>query len=287
MKPTIVIVGPTASGKSDLAHQLALAHNGAILCADARTINRYANIGTAKPGTQQRQEVSYYGLDIVELDQTYSAFAFQQYAQKIIKQCRNAGQQLLIVGGTGLYIDSLVYDFSFRSKPDAKLRGELEALSIEELQHRVQQLGIAMPRNYKNPRHLIRAIETKGAPALSRPLKQDFTLIGLLPPDEILKKRIHNRVEAMFRTGFIDEVAFLLTLYSKSEVASAGIGYHAALEYLDGNLTADQAKEIFFKGDWQYARRQKTWFKRNKEIKWFESSSKALTHIEQLLNHKQ
>ncbi len=157
----LVIVGPTASGKSELALNIAKKYNGEIIAADSRTVYRDMNIGTAKPSLDDQKALLHWGLDLVNPGQRFTAADFKQYAEAKIVDIQKRGKLPLLVGGTGLYIDSVLFDFGFLADFDPKLRKELEQLSVQDLQKIIKQRGYTMPTNYQNKRYLIRVIETK------------------------------------------------------------------------------------------------------------------------------
>lgn len=160
--PLIVIVGPTASGKTSLAIRLAQKYGGEIICADSRTVYRDMDIGTAKPTPEERALVSHWGLDLVSPGERFTAADFKRYALEKIDEIRARGHVPFIVGGTGLYVDSVVFDYEFGGSVDESQRQELEVLSIEELHKYCFKHNISLPENNKNKRHLIRAIEQRG-----------------------------------------------------------------------------------------------------------------------------
>ncbi len=281
----LVIVGPTASGKSDLAMKIAQESNGEIITADSRTIYRGMDIGTAKPTPKEQRQTAHWGLDLVQPGQLYSAAKFKKYAERKIKDIQSRGKLPILVGGTGLYVDGVLFDFEFRSPVDPKQRQALEKLSTEQLQRIIEEKGYQTPQNRQNRRHLIRTIERQGTTGTKKQPKKDILIIGLLPSGEELKQRIHDRVEVWFKHGLSKEVQELLNTYGDKWLSSAGIGYRAVAEYLEGRSTLEEAKSIFEKEHWQYARRQKTWFKRHKFIRWFDSPDKAYKEVSRLLNN--
>jgi tRNA dimethylallyltransferase len=282
--PLIVIAGPTASGKSAAALELAQKINGEIICADSRTIYQYASIGTAKPAKKEQALIKHYGLDLVELSESFTAHDFKNYAKKTINEIKQKNKLPILVGGSGLYIDGLVYDFSFRSTPNLDVRSKLNNLNVSELQSLVNKQKLPMPTNSLNKRHLIRVIETNGQESQKKFLPTDVIYTGLWPGDEELKYRINERVENMYNRGFLDEVAKLKKRYSSEQISLAGTGYQSALSYIDVQISLEEAKEHFKMSDWQLARRQRTWFKRNPDIKWFSQKKALQTHILSLLN---
>jgi tRNA dimethylallyltransferase len=282
----VVVVGPTASGKSDLAMKVAREFGGEIIAVDSRTIYKGMDIGTAKPSKEEQKLVPHWGIDLIEPGQIFSAYQFKVYAEQKIREIRTRGHLPILVGGSGLYIDSVIFDFDFVEGTSLKERADLEELSIEKLQRLIKERNYLMPENKNNRRHLIRTIERKGKIGTKRSLKNNTILVGLNPGTEQLRYRINQRVEAIFNSGFIDEVKSLIENYGEHNILkSRGIGYKPAIDYLNGEIDLQEAKEKFRKGDWQYARRQRTWFKRNKFIRWFDSSEKAYKEIVHILNN--
>ena len=285
-KPELLaIVGPTASGKSALAIKVAKEYRGEIIAADSRTVYRGLDIGTAKPSQKDQQEVPHWGLDLVEPGERFNAYQFQEYALKGISDIKKRGRLPILVGGTGLYIDSVLLGFGFRPSNPHK-RAKLESLSEAELRELIVEKGYQMPKNFKNHRHLIRALETGGqAPTSSPQLLEKTLIIGLTPPDAILRKSIANRAEEMFKKGVIDETNRLFPALDESELASAGIIYRLCARVLNQEISNKEAIELFKMADWQYARRQRTWFRRNKFIHWFSDPDSAHHYIKAALNN--
>lgn len=282
----VVIVGPTASGKSKLALRVAQEFNGEIIAADSRTVYKNMDIGTAKPSKKDQAKVKHWGLDLVEPGQRFTAAKFKTYAQTAIKDIRSRGKLPILVGGTGLYIDGVIFAFGFRPDTDPARRQRLEILSVGALQGIIHQMNLPLPANFKNKRHLIRTIETKGQAGSSRKsLSKGVILVGIRPPDEILKKRIDQRAEQFFANNVLAETKQLLDHYGPEALeTSGGIVYKICLEMLAGKISQNEAIEKFKRADWQYARRQKTWFKRNKFIHWFGTLEQAYSYIKSQLN---
>lgn len=286
--PTLLaIVGPTASGKSGLAMRVAKEFNGEIISADSRTIYEGMDIGTAKPTIEQQSEVKHWGLDMVEPGQQFSAAKFKTYAQRKIKDIQNRGKLPILVGGTGLYIDGVLFDFEFQPAAKPTERARLGILDTEQLQQIILKLKYPMPKNTQNRRHLMRTIERKGQTGNRRKrLSRGAFLIGLVPPDEILKQRIAKRAEEIFAGGVIGETEKLVNEYGNAAVSkTGGIVYGICLDVLSGKIDYGQAIERFKKEDWRYARRQRTWFRRNPHIQWFSSADSAFEHISKTLSN--
>lgn len=282
----IAIVGPTATGKSDLAIRIAKEFDGEIIASDSRTIYRNMDIGTAKPTNEEQKAVPHWGLDLVEPGQRFSAAAFQRYAQVTAKDIQRRGKLPILVGGSGLYIDSLLFDFSFI---DSKLAFHQRLFypwwSIEKLQKMIEQRDWTMPENHNNRRHLINTMRRKGQPGSKESgIRPGSIIVGIMPSDSRIKTNIKARIDKNF-PGLVRETTSLIKKYGKKKLAiTGGIAYKIAIQFIDGEIKEDQAKELIKNAEWQYARRQKTWFKRNKFIHWFGSIDSAYSYAKQLLN---
>ena len=270
--PLVVIVGPTASGKTGLAIKLAKQFNGEVICADSRTIYKHMNIGTAKPSQPEQQGVKHWGLDLVEPDENFSAADFKKYALQKIAEIRGRGHVPFLVGGTGLYIDGVIFNYEF-GKPAQKLRAELEKLSLGELILHCENNNIELPKNTQNRRQVIRAIEQGGVnnKRLQEPIANTL-VVGIATDAAELKLRIAKRSEQLFELGVVDEAKMLGKNYGWDCPAMSANVYKFAGQYLNGEVTSDEFIQKNNAADWQLARRQKTWFKRNQFINWLSLS---------------
>lgn len=178
--PLIAIVGPTASGKTALALGIAERFAGEIICADSRTIYKGMNIGTAKPTAEERARVPHHCIDLIEPGETFSAADFKRCALAAIEDIRMRGKVSILVGGTGLYVDAVLFDYQFGEQADPVLRAELSAKTIEELQERIRQYGYVMPENKQNKRYLVRTIERRGDAGKRSALRSNVIVIGLI-----------------------------------------------------------------------------------------------------------
>lgn len=282
--PLIAVVGETASGKSALALELAQEFDGEIICADSRTIYKHMDIGTAKPTREDRQKVEHHVLDVIEPNQQFSAAAFQQLANEAIRDIAVRGKVPLLVGGTGLYIDAVLFDFKFRAPASLELRAELSQLSVDALQQRVHDAGLELPINAQNPRHLIRILETNGQASEKSELRQNTVIIGLQIDREVLERRISDRINKMIADGFEDEVRQLADMYGWDSPGLQAPGYRAFRQYCEGLATLDEARAQFIKNDLKLAKRQRTWFRRNKSIHWVNDKAEAVELATTLLN---
>ncbi|HUS25738.1 MAG TPA: tRNA (adenosine(37)-N6)-dimethylallyltransferase MiaA [Nevskiaceae bacterium] len=282
--PLIVILGPTASGKSALALELAQQFNGEIIAADSRTVYKGMDIGTAKPTRAEQQEIGHHLLDVVRPDQAFTVSDFQKQANQAIAGIHGRGKVPFLVGGSGLYIDAVIYNFRFRRPANPEERLKLNRLSVDELQALLQEQNIPLPINYRNPRHLIRSLETRGEAQYRSELRKNTLVIGIDTNREQLLAKISQRVDAMVHNGFVPELKALVQQYGWEAPALQAPGYRAFRDYLAGSITLDEAKQRFVANDMQLAKRQRTWFRRNKDIHWICKKAEAVDLITTLLN---
>lgn len=284
-KPLVVIVGQTASGKTALALELAEKFNGEIICADSRTVYRGMDIGTAKPTIDEQTKIPHHCIDLVDPNETFSVAQFKTCALEAVEDISERGKLPIMVGGTGLYIDAVLFDYTFGDEPDYKLRAELSEKTIDELQMIIKDFGYEMPENSRNKRYLIRTIEREGKTGGRKALRPNTSVIGLAIEPEIVKTRIAQRVDAMIAAGFIDEYKMLRAQYDAASPGFLAPGYKAFSSYIDGAISLDEAKALFVRNDWQLAKRQRTWFKRNQSVQWVHDHSKAVDIVTTFLNN--
>ena len=276
-KPTIFIVGETASGKTAAGIELAQMINGEIICADSRTVYKQMNIGTAKPSKSEQKKVKHHLIDVVEPNEQFSAAKFKELAEEAIVDIIQRDKIPIIVGGTGLYIDALLYDFQFSDVANTTYRNLLEQMDDDELTTILEEKNIDTTRlNVKNRRHVIRAIERGENPPINNKLRKNTLVVGLTLDKEALKQRVEKRVENMFDDGFLEEVLLLSQQYGWDVESMSGIGYRVAREYFVGTATIEDVKSAFIKRDLSLAKRQRTWFKRNQNIIWFDNAEDAI-----------
>lgn len=286
--PLIVIVGPTASGKSDLAIKLAKKFNGEIICADSRTIYKGMDIGTAKPSRQDRAQVKHHLLDVVYPNQSFTAADFKRLAILAINDISARGKLPIMVGGSGLYVDSVLFDYRFGEPGDTALRNELSQKTVQELQAICRHNNIEMPDNYLNKRYLVRAIELGGLIQQKRKLRPNTLVVGITTDKETLKSRIESRAQQMVKDGVVTEVAKIGGKYGWDSEAMKSNIYRVFKAVVEGELTVEQGIEAFIQSDTRLVKKQNTWFKRNPEIAWG-SPEELLPKIEQFIetNNKQ
>lgn len=277
ISPLIVVVGETASGKTAASIKIAQKVNGEIICADSRTVYKQMDIGTAKPTKKEQELVPHHLINVVEPNETFSAAEFKRLAEKCIQEIVGRGKVPIIVGGTGLYVDSVLYNFQFKDKPNEAYRTQLLQMTDEELTTLLHTKNIDTSNlNTKNRRHMIRAIERGGEVPQNTKPRENTLILGLRLDREILKKRITARVEQMFAEGLIAETAAIVEQYGADIEALRTPGYKAAARYLKREITLEEAKQAFVTADLQLAKRQRTWFKPNPHIQWLNNPEELL-----------
>ena len=210
----IVVVGETASGKSALAMELAQTYSGELICADSWTVRRELTIGTAKPTSEEREKVPHHLLDVVGPDEDFTAAVFKGLANQAITEIVARGRTPILVGGTGLYIDGVLYDYNFLPEGDRQERVELNNLTVADLLARIDSAGLDIGDvDVRNKRRLIRLLETNGAEPTRQSLRENTLMLGLQPDRELLKERIILRVDAMLAAGLEQEAEQLAGRY--------------------------------------------------------------------------
>lgn len=284
--PLIILTGPTAVGKTDLSIQLAKAVDAEIVSADSMQIYKYMDIGSAKVTEEEMQGVKHYLVDEIEPDMPFSVSEYKRMAEKYIDEISRRGKNVIVTGGTGLYLNSLIYDMDFgKSDANQELREELNkeleengpAYMYEKLVSLDKETAERIHPN--NTKRVIRAIEV----AMSGEKMNDFSkdlrynkkyrpiIIVLNRDRQALYDRINLRVDIMLKNGLIEEVKGLLEKgYTKDMISMQGIGYKEIIKYFDGEYTLDEAIEIIKRDSRRYAKRQLTWFRRYEDAKWFE-----------------
>lgn len=285
-KKVIVIVGPTASGKTALSIELAKKINGEIVSCDSMQIYKHMDIGSAKPTIEEMQGIKHYMIDIVEPNERFSVAEYKKQAEKSIEEILSKGKVPIVVGGTGLYADSLVYGIEYPEiEFDEEYRKKLEKMDIQtlyEMAKKIDQQAIEkISQNDK--KRIIRILEIYHSTGKTKTeieiesrkkgAKYDYIVFAINMNREILYERINKRVDIMIQNGLIEEVKNLLKQYDKFPTAMQGLGYKEVVDYLNGILTKEQMIDKVKQESRRYAKRQLTWFRKNKQIIWLDGQS--------------
>jgi tRNA dimethylallyltransferase len=271
-KKLIVVCGPTATGKSDLAVEIALEKNGEIISTDSRQVYTGLDLGTGKITADEMRGIPHFMLDIVDPTTTYSVAEFQKKALSHIEDIWSRGKLPILAGGTGMYIDSLTHDVEFSTvKPNPELRKKLSELSISELQEQLQKLD---PRRFgdidiENPVRLIRSIEIATelghVPELKRLPREgwDIEYIYLDHEDDVLKDRITRRLDSRLEAGMLEEAISLHEAgLSYERMEELGLEYRFQAQHFQNKITYEEMKDLIRRESWKYVKRQRTWFKK-------------------------
>lgn len=286
----IAIIGPTGSGKTSFAKVLAQKFNGKIISADSRQIYKGMDIGTAKDKSFPQDLI-----DFLPIDQTFTVSDYQKMATDLINQYLHLKNLPILAGGTGLYIEAVLYGYVIPNlkKESLELREKLEKLSESELRDMLKKVDLLTFAKIdpKNKRRIIRALEV--SLLSSRPFSEqrkkikpkfDALIIGIKTDRETLYSKIDARVEQMIKDGLVEEVRNLLKKYPKNSVAFNSIGYKEIIDYLDDKFTLKEAISKIKINTHAYIRRQDTWFRRDKNIKWVKSLGEAERLVKKFLN---
>jgi len=289
MDKVIIILGPTASGKSDAALKLAEDMGTELISADSMQIYRGMDVGTAKPTSEEQQRVKHHMIDIVTVDETFTVADFQENAFKTIKSLHKNNMSPIVVGGTGLYINALVYDLDFtHTSADTRFREamqkEIETHGLQHLYERLEKLDSkAAKRIHPNDeKRIIRSLEVlqnEGGGGRSYNFLKprdgyDFRLFGFNYPREVLYDRINRRVDVMMEQGLVDEVKTLYERYGDTPVALKAIGYKEIIAHIKGEISIEESVRLIKQNSRHFAKRQITWFKRDKRIVWLNPEEK-------------
>jgi tRNA dimethylallyltransferase len=302
MKPkVVVIVGPTAVGKTKISIELAKRLGGEIISADSMQLYQYMNIGTAKPTAEERQSIPHHMIDMIHPTEEFNVAKYKEIALEYIKEIIKRNKIPIMVGGTGLYVDAVVQNIEFfeidmsleyrqelesraQSKGTNSLHQELEAIDPDAAKK-------ISPNDLKR---IIRALEVYKVTgntlsyyqklSKEKPPEYQFIIIGLNMDREKLYKRIEQRVDKMIKDGLVDEVKSLIEMGAKQKsTAMQGLGYKEVIGYLQGEKTLEETIEIIKRDSRRYAKRQLTWFRKNKDIFWIDVNERDV--IEKIDNY--
>ena len=309
-KPMVILTGPTAVGKTELSIKLAKAINGAIISADSMQIYKYMDIGSAKITPQEMQGIKHYLVDELMPEDDFNIYRFKQMAQEALEEIYSEGKLPIIVGGTGFYIQGLLYDIDFTKQDvDMSYRHKLEKFADENGAHALHELLKDIdPVSYEtihenNIKRVIRALEyyEQNNEPISKHNEQErtkespynFAYFVLNDIRQNLYNRIDKRVDIMMEAGLLDEIQKLKNMgYTKDMVSMQGIGYKEMLRYLEGEYSLEDAVEKVKQESRRFAKRQLTWFRREKEVIWIDKDkydydeSRIMMFIENTLKDK-
>ena len=270
----IVITGPTGVGKTKLSIELAKLYNAEIINGDSVQIYKGLNIGSAKITEEEKEDIPHYLFDIKEVDEEYTLYDYQKDARICIEEIQKRNKNIIIVGGTGLYIKSALYDYTLSK--ENKLDNEYKDISTEELYNELINLDKDINIDKFNRRRVVRALnyykENNSSISLNKngnKLLYDTIFIGLTTDRETLYKRINDRVDTMINNGLLDEVKYFHDKKIYTKPLLSAIGYKEIYSYLDNKITYEEAIELIKRNSRRYAKRQYTFFNNQFNIKWF------------------
>ena len=287
-KPKVIVIGgPTASGKTGLSIEIAKKINGEIISADSMQIYKYMNIGTAKVTQEEMQGVNHYLIDIIEPNQRYSVAEFKKDAEEKIEEILSKGKVPIVVGGTGLYIDTLIYGIEYPEieidlKYRKQLEDDIEKHGLNYLYNKASEIDEeAMKKiSVNDKKRIMRVLEIYHSTGKTKTqmeiesrkheVKYDYRVFAIDMDRDILYNRINLRVDEMIKKGLIDEVKEIIKRYDEMPTAMQGLGYKEVLPYLDNKITLDEMSEKIKLESRRYAKRQLTWFRKNKNIIWLD-----------------
>ena len=296
----IVICGPTASGKTALSIELAKRVNGEIVSADSMQIYKDMDIGTAKPTADEMQGIKHYLIDFVPPDERYSVANYKNDAKRAIKEIIEKGKTPIVVGGTGLYIDSLIYEIEYPEiQFDEEYRKELEKkvdiIGLDKLYEEAKEIDEkAIEKISKNDKkRILRILEIYHATGKNKTeqekesrkkeVEYDYHVYAINWDREELYERINKRVDIMIDQGLIEEVKSIYNKYSKFPTAMQGLGYKEVVEYLENETTKGEMIEKIKQETRRYAKRQLTWFRKNKQTIWLDGKEELQNNIKIIL----
>ena len=300
-KPTVIVIcGPTASGKTALSIELAKKINGEIVSADSMQIYKYMDIGSAKPTKEEMDGIKHYMLDFVEPNIRYSVADYKKQAEICIEQILEKGKVPIIVGGTGLYVNSLIYGIEYNEiKLDKEYRDKLEKIAQEEgleaLYNKALEIdSTAMEKiSCNDKKRILRVLEiyhetgkTKTQQEIesrSKEIKYDYKVFAINMDRETLYNRINQRVDIMLKQGLVEEVKKLISKYDELPTAIQGLGYKETIEYIQGKITKEEMVEKIKMETRRYAKRQLTWFKKDKQTIWIDGLEDKEKNIQIIL----
>ncbi|QQS20373.1 tRNA (adenosine(37)-N6)-dimethylallyltransferase MiaA [Candidatus Saccharibacteria bacterium] len=281
----VVVVGETAGGKSALGMEIAKRFNGEIICADSVTVYRGFDIGSAKPSKADQAMITHHLLDVANAAEPFTVAEFKKLAEQAIASITSKGKLPILVGGSGLYVDSVLYDYQFNSAPNTSERDVLNTMSLSELRSLAVKRRLDITRvDTANPRRLIRLIETNGEQSTRSKMRINTCVVGLKVDPATLKSQVEKRVAAMLEVGLENEVEKLSALYKWDCESMKSVGYREWRYYFAGEASLSETAAQICVSTMQLAKKQRTWFKRNNSIQWVSDPSSAVEIITTFLN---
>lgn len=283
----VVIIGPTGVGKTKLSVELAKRINAEIINCDSMQVYKELNIGTAKVTEKEKDGIVHHLLDIVEPSELYTVYDYQRDCRLKIKELQDKNKNIIIVGGTGLYVKAALYDYKFEQEEEKK---NYKDLSNEELLERIRQKDNTLDIHLNNRKRLERALEkleNNGTFSKEGNIKlYDFYTIGLTTNRDNLYEIINNRVDKMVKEGLLEEVESLYKRNIRSKSINTGIGYKELYKYFDKEISLEEALDLIKKNSRHYAKRQYTFFNNQMDVKWFETNYKDFSKtIDEVYNY--
>jgi tRNA dimethylallyltransferase len=296
-KPLVIILGPTAVGKTDISIEIAKKVNGEIISADSMQIYKHMNIGTAKPKIEEMQGIHHYLIDEIEPDEEFNVAIFQRKASQYINSILNKNKLPIVVGGTGLYINSLVYPLDFTDGvSNWEYRKKLDQIAENRGNEYLHDLLINIdpesasnihPNNRKRVIRALEVYEETGKTmsyfkerSQNKESTYNLLMIGLTMERQLLYERINKRIDIMIEDGLIDEVKNILDMgYNKNLISMLGLGYKEIVKYLEGKYTLEEAIYTLKRDTRRFAKRQLTWFRRDDRIHWFNVDARSKNSI--------
>ncbi len=266
----IVIVGPTGVGKTKLSIELAKKIDAEIINGDSVSIYKKLNIGSAKPTKEEMENIPHHLLDIKDVTEDYSVYDYQKDARKVIEELKKKNKNIIIVGGTGLYIKAALYDYRFENE---KEKHDYKDLTNEEILNKIKEYNVDTDihiNNRKRLERLLSKLENNEEITNNKDkLLYNIKVIGLTTSREYLYERINNRVDKMIDNGLLDEIESLKDYYKDSRILNSGIGYKEFYNYLFNNKSLEETKEEIKQNSRRYAKRQYTFFNHQFDTNWF------------------
>ena len=276
----LVICGPTGVGKTKLSILLAKRYNGIIINADACQFYQGMDIGTAKIKESEKEGIKHYLLDNLTINDEYNIWDFQKEGRKIIED--NKDKNIIIVGGSGLYLSALLYDYKYKKQKEI----DLSKYSNEELYEKVIKINPEANIDQFNRRRLENYLKTGNVNAEKPKLLYDALFIGLTTDRIFLYNKIDTRVDEMLKNGLLNEVKKLYTINPNSRILNSAIGYKEVIKYLNNEISLDECINLIKKNSRHYAKRQYTWFNNKMNIKWFNTNySNFNLTIDEVVNY--